>query len=80
MKTRPAKSTPLDTPCPTATIFELCKTTNDASFHKKRKTKVKDEEGGGEAAAPAGGADRVAAAMKAAERAARLNNALNRNR
>mmetsp|Transcript_76 Transcript_76/g.153 ORF Transcript_76/g.153 Transcript_76/m.153 type:complete len:322 (+) Transcript_76:92-1057(+) len=45
-KSRAAHSTPLDTPCPAATIFELCKTKNDPSFHKKRKAKSKDRDGG----------------------------------
>ena len=43
-KGRLSSTTPLDTPCPTATIFDLCKTTNDASFHKKRKAKSKTKE------------------------------------
>lgn len=37
----------IDTPCPNATIFDLCKTTNDPSFYKKRKARTKDREGSG---------------------------------
>ena len=35
-------STVPDTPCGTSTIFDLCKTSNDKCFHKKRKMRRKE--------------------------------------